>query len=130
MAAPYGPDVVALLETDVTYGSKGDHGGHNRLIQSIPLIFSGPGVGSRDSYRAMRLVDVLPTVLEQMGIDYDRATSTERRCGCRAASGVPQDWLKKPFSIRRARSSAETSTFRGVSRNTLSAMRCMPPSSA
>ena len=40
------------------------------------------------------------------------------------------DWLKKPFSISRARSSAETSTLRGVSRNTLSAIRCMPPSSA
>ena len=41
-----------------------------------------------------------------------------------------QDWLKKPFSIKRARSSAETSTLRGVSRNTLSAIRCIPPSSA
>ena len=40
------------------------------------------------------------------------------------------DWLKKPFSIRRARSSAETSTLRGVSRKTLSAIRCIPPSSA
>src|SRR6185437_8439942 len=40
-------------------------------------------------------------------------------------------WLKKPpRSIIRARSSAETSTFRGVRRNTLSAIRCMPPSSA
>ena len=41
-----------------------------------------------------------------------------------------QDWLKKPFSISRARSSADTSTLRGVSRNTLSAIRCIPPSSA
>ena len=40
------------------------------------------------------------------------------------------DWLKKPFSISRARSSAETSTLRGVRRKTLSAMRCMPPSRA
>jgi hypothetical protein len=71
MAAPYGPDVTALLKTDVTYGTKGDHGGHNRLIQNIPMIFSGPGVGSRDSYRAIRLVDVLPTVLEKMRIGYD-----------------------------------------------------------
>jgi arylsulfatase A-like enzyme len=71
MAAPYGPDVVALLETDVTYGVAGDHGGHNRLVQNIPMIFSGPGVSSRDSYREMRLVDVLPTVLEAMRIDYD-----------------------------------------------------------
>jgi hypothetical protein len=72
MAAPYGPDVTALLETDVTYGVMGDHGGHNRLIQNIPMIFYGPGVGSRDSGKEIRLVDVMPTILETMGIRYDR----------------------------------------------------------
>ena len=43
-----------------------------------------------------------------------------------------QAWLKNPpaGSSARARSSAETSTFLGVSRNTLSATRCMLPSSA
>ena len=71
MAAPFGPDVVALLKTDVTYGVMGDHGGHTRLIQNIPMIFSGPGVNSKDSKRELRHVDVLPTVLETMGIDYD-----------------------------------------------------------
>ena len=40
------------------------------------------------------------------------------------------DWLKKPLSSSRAFSSAETSTLRGVSRKTFSAIRCMPPSSA
>ena len=49
MAAPFGPDVVGLLKTDVTYGVMGDHGGHNRLIQNIPMIFAGPGVGRKDS---------------------------------------------------------------------------------
>src|SRR3954470_19802252 len=49
----------------------------------------------------------------------------------RRAVGFSYAWLKKPpRSINRARSSAETSTFRGVSRNTLSAIRCIPPSSA
>ena len=43
---------------------------------------------------------------------------------------VAQDWLKKPFSTRRARSSAETSTLRGVSMKVFSAIFCMPPSSA
>ncbi len=38
--------------------------------------------------------------------------------------------MKKPFSISLARSSADISTLRGVSMNTLSAIRCMPPSSA
>ena len=72
MAAPYGPDVTALLETDVTYGVMGDHGGHNRLIQNIPMIFHGPGVGSKDSDKEIRLVDVMPTILETMGIRYHR----------------------------------------------------------
>src|ERR671937_489075 len=49
----------------------------------------------------------------------------------RPGSAASYAWLKKPpRSSRRARSSAETSTFCGVSRNTLSATRCMPPFSA
>jgi arylsulfatase A-like enzyme len=73
MAEPSGPDVVGLLATDVTYGVVGDQGGHTKLIQNIPMVFYGPGIGSRDPNREMRLVDVLPTVLETMGIDYDPA---------------------------------------------------------
>jgi hypothetical protein len=72
MAEPTGPDVVGLLKTDVTYGVVGDHGGHNRLIQNIPMVFYGPGVSSKDSRRELRLVDVVPTVLKTMGIHYDR----------------------------------------------------------
>ncbi len=60
------------------------------------------------------------------------------RTGLRGASGPSltppnpwtYDWLKKPLSMSRAFSSAETSTLRGVSRNIFSAIRCMPPSSA
>ena len=71
MAHPSGPEVVGLVKTDVTYGVMGDHGGHNKLIQHIPMVLYGPGVGSKDSNREMRHVDVLPTVLELMGIPYD-----------------------------------------------------------
>jgi hypothetical protein len=71
MAAPNGPDVVGLVKTNVTYGVVGDHGGHNRLIQNIPMVFSGPGVNPKDSNIELRHVDVLPTILEAMGIDYD-----------------------------------------------------------
>jgi len=71
MAAPIGPDVVGLTATDVTYGVMGDHGGANELVQRIPMVFYGAGVGSKDSNRDMRLVDVMPTILETMGIDYD-----------------------------------------------------------
>src|SRR5581483_3988432 len=63
---------------------------------------------------------------------------TQGEAGCRAhpkalrrRGDFSYAWLKKPpRSSIRARSSADTSTLRGVSRNTLSATRCMPPSSA
>jgi Type I phosphodiesterase / nucleotide pyrophosphatase len=71
MANSSAPDVVGLVRTNSTYGVMGDHGGSTRLIQSIPMVFYGPGVGSHDSNREIRLVDVLPTILQTMGIDYD-----------------------------------------------------------
>jgi arylsulfatase A-like enzyme len=71
MAHPSGPEVVGLVEDDVTWGVKGDHGGHNRPIQEIPMVFYGAGVSSKDSKHVLRHVDVLPTILSAMGIDYD-----------------------------------------------------------
>jgi arylsulfatase A-like enzyme len=38
------------------------------------MVFYGPGVSSKDSHREMRQVDILPTVLKAMGIDYDPST--------------------------------------------------------
>jgi arylsulfatase A-like enzyme len=73
MAAPSGPDVVGLVATDVTYGVIGDHGGHNKLIQNIPMVFYGPGIGSKDPDNELRLVDVMPTILKTMGIGFNPA---------------------------------------------------------
>jgi len=73
MAAPYGPDVVALLRGDTTYGVMGDHGGHQEEIQRIPMIFSWPGLKAAEPNQPMRLVDVLPTILTTMNIDFDPA---------------------------------------------------------
>lgn len=72
MAAPYAPDALGLLQTDVTYGTMGDHGGHTRLTQKIPMVFSWPGLRSGARPRKkIRLVDVVPTVLKTMGIHYN-----------------------------------------------------------
>jgi hypothetical protein len=71
MANNSGPDVVGITRTNVTYGVMGDHGGSQKLVQNIPMIFWGPGVSSRDSRQDIRLVDVLPTILDSMDIDYD-----------------------------------------------------------
>jgi arylsulfatase A-like enzyme len=71
MAAPYAPDVVGLLKDDTSYGVAGDHGGHQRAVQDIPIVFAGAGAGSRDSAYPLRSVDILPTVLRTMGIPAD-----------------------------------------------------------
>jgi arylsulfatase A-like enzyme len=69
MAGPEGPDVVGLLRDDTSYGVRGDHGGHQRAIQRIPMVFSWPGLRSQQRLEPIRAVDVLPTTLELMGID-------------------------------------------------------------
>jgi len=68
MAAPYAADVVGLLRDDTSYGVAGDHGGAQRPVQEIPIVFAGAGTGARDSRRPMRSVDILPTILREMGI--------------------------------------------------------------
>jgi Type I phosphodiesterase / nucleotide pyrophosphatase len=68
MAAPYGPDVVGLLRDDTSYGVRGDHGGHQLQIQHIPMAFNWPGLKPRKRHEPIRAVDVLPTVLELMGV--------------------------------------------------------------
>lgn len=66
MAAPYSADAVDLLDT--SYGVAGDHGGAQRPVREIPVVFGGAGVGSRDSRHPLRSVDILPTILRAMDI--------------------------------------------------------------
>jgi arylsulfatase A-like enzyme len=68
MAAPYSADVVGLLKDNTSYGVAGDHGGAQRPVQEIPIVFAGSDVGPRDPHHALRSVDILPTVLRKMGI--------------------------------------------------------------
>ena len=68
MAAPYAADVVGLLRDDTSYGVAGDHGGAQRPVQEIPIVFAGADVGSRDSPYPLRSVDILPTILREMRI--------------------------------------------------------------
>jgi hypothetical protein len=68
MAAPYGPDVVGLLRDDTSYGVLGDHGGHQRAIQRIPIAFNWPGLDPASPRTSIRSVDIMPTVLRAMGI--------------------------------------------------------------
>jgi arylsulfatase A-like enzyme len=68
MAAPYAADVVGMLRDNTSYGVAGDHGGAQQPVQEIPIVFAGAGVGKHDSKAPMRSVDILPTILRQMGI--------------------------------------------------------------
>ncbi len=67
-AAVYGPDLVATLPDNTTYSVHGDHGGIQRATQQIPIVFAGAGLSSRDLHAEFRSVDIMPTILEAMGI--------------------------------------------------------------
>ena len=71
MAAPYAADVVGLLRDNTSYGVAGDHGGAQKPVQRIPVVFAGAGIGSRDSGARMRSVDILPTILREMRLPLD-----------------------------------------------------------
>jgi arylsulfatase A-like enzyme len=71
MAAPYAADVVGLLRDDTSYGVAGDHGGAQKPVQRIPIVFAGAGIGPRDSWARMRSVDILPTILREMRLPLD-----------------------------------------------------------
>jgi len=67
-AAGYGPDVIGLLHDNSSYGVAGDHGGAQKSVQRIPIVFFGPGVRSAAPAAPIRSVDIMPTVLKAMGI--------------------------------------------------------------
>ena len=61
---------IALLANDVTYSVQGDHGGHQPDNQFIPIFFAGPGVERGViSDDPIRNVDILPTILQHLGIE-------------------------------------------------------------
>jgi predicted AlkP superfamily pyrophosphatase or phosphodiesterase len=67
-AAPTGPDLIATFIDDTTYSVAGDHGGIQARTQQIPIVFAGGGLGSDDIGAPVRSVDIMPTILRQLGI--------------------------------------------------------------
>jgi arylsulfatase A-like enzyme len=67
-AASYGPDVIGLLHDSSSYGVAGDHGGAQKTVQRIPIVFFGAGVDPGRQKGRIRSVDIMPTVLRAMGI--------------------------------------------------------------
>ena len=61
-------DVVGLLADRTTYGAYGDHGGAQKDVQRIPMVFYNPTLAPAARGTAARLVDIMPTVMRTMGI--------------------------------------------------------------
>ena len=70
-AADYGPDLIATLPDDTTYSVLGDHGGIQRTTQQIPIVFAGSYLSHRDLSAEVKSVDIMPTILQAMGIEAD-----------------------------------------------------------
>ena len=68
MASDTSPDVVGLLKDRTSYGAYGDHGGAQKEVQRIPMVFYAKGMSAIKSGAPFHLVDVLPTVLRAMDI--------------------------------------------------------------
>lgn len=70
MAAPNGPDVIGLLHDFTSYGVYGDHGGAQEAVQRVPMVFWSPSNEFANATESQfRTPDVLPTILQAMGID-------------------------------------------------------------
>ena len=68
LASPNGPDVVGLLHDNVSYGVYGDHGGAQKDVQRVPVVFWSPSMSALTVNGGFRTIDILPTILEEMDI--------------------------------------------------------------
>jgi hypothetical protein len=68
MNAPHAADLAVLLHDGVSYGARGDHGGHQEAAQRIPLVFHGAGVPREVRQDPARLCDIVPTVRGLLGL--------------------------------------------------------------
>jgi len=61
-------DVVGLLADNTSYGAFGDHSGAQKEVQRVPMVFYAQGMKHAVSKVRMRCVDIMPTILKNMGI--------------------------------------------------------------
>jgi arylsulfatase A-like enzyme len=79
MAAPNGPDVIGLEHDRSSYGVYGDHGGAQESVQRVPMVFWAPGMKGQQTGRTFHTPDLLPTVLQAMGIEQTSPTDGRAR---------------------------------------------------
>jgi hypothetical protein len=69
MAADNGPDVIGLEHDGTGYGVVGDHGGAQESVQRVPMVFWVPGMRKGATSESFQTTDVMPTILQAMGIE-------------------------------------------------------------
>jgi len=80
MADSNGPDLVALLANEVSYGAYGDHGGASEPVQRVPMVFWSSSMASgNDTGAAFKTPDVMPTILQALGIEQTHPTDGKAR---------------------------------------------------
>lgn len=60
-AATYGPDVIGLLRDNSSYGVAGDHGGAQKSVQRIPIVFYGAPGSATTSAKPTDLITSAPS---------------------------------------------------------------------
>jgi arylsulfatase A-like enzyme len=80
MADANGPDIVGLLRDKVSYGAYGDHGGASESVQRVPMVFWSPSMaGAGPTGATFHTPDVMPTILQAMGIEQTYPTDGRAR---------------------------------------------------
>jgi hypothetical protein len=61
-------DVVGLLANKTSYAAYGDHGGAQKGVQRIPMVFWAQGIQHKVPTNNAKLADITPSILKAMGI--------------------------------------------------------------
>jgi hypothetical protein len=77
MAYSGSADVVGLLSDNTSYGAFGDHGGAQKDVQRIPMIFYNPGLKAATRTQEAHTDDIMPTVMRWLGITPDPAPAPQ-----------------------------------------------------
>jgi hypothetical protein len=73
MCWPGSADVVGLLKNQTSYGAIGDHGGAQKDVQRIPMVFYNPSLAPAVRTAPARLVDLMPTIMKTMDLTPTKA---------------------------------------------------------
>jgi hypothetical protein len=70
-------EVVGLLQDRTSYGAWGDHGGAQKDVQRIPMVFYNPGLKAATRTAEAHTVDIMPTVMKWLGLTPDPAPARQ-----------------------------------------------------